>query len=200
MKLELPRADGVDGVPGGFSVFADVEAETVEADISNVTQHNYFAGENPALMSRNRERWIKALRDRLSEFLAAGHMMIVVNHGPSDGQDEFWRYMWCEGLETLVDAGLLLVHMVDVSDETTGIHSLAPDAQLEIDLPATLTLRARGEAIEDLTQIIVRAVPTIPADRARGEAHALVTAHVDDIPRLHNKYAACVMELQREFA
>ena len=199
MRLELPSADRANGLPGSFSVFAGVEADSVEADISNVTQTNYFGGENPALMSRNRDRWVKALCDGLAEFHAVGHMMVVVNHGPPDDQDEFWRYMWREGLETLVDSGLLLVHMVDVSDGAAGIHDLAPAAQLEIDLPTALGQRARNEAIEDLTSIIVRTVPAIPVDRARGEAHALVTAHVDDIPRLHRKYATCVMELQREF-
>ncbi len=199
MKFELPRPDSAEGLPGALSVFADVEADSVEADISNVIQNNYFGGENPALMSRNRDRWVEALRVGLAEFLKSGHMMVVVNDGPRADQDEFWRYLWRGGLDNLVDFGLLLVHLIEVSDGTAGIHDLAPAARLEINLPTTLGQRARNEAVEDLTRLIVRTVPAIPADRARGEAHALVAAHVDDIARLHRKYATCIMELQSEF-
>lgn len=199
MNLDLPAPDAVEGLPAEQSVFEDVEAESIDAAISNVTQNNYFGGENPALMSRNRDRWVKALCENLTEFLKADHMMVVVNHGMRHDQDEFWRYLWRGGLENLVESGLVLVHLVDVSDAVAGVHDLAPAAQLELDLPTALGHRARADAIEDLTSIIVETVPAIPVQRTRGEAHALVTAHVDDIPRLHRKYATCMMALQTEF-
>lgn len=199
LNLELPRADSVEGVPGMLSVFTDVEAESVQADISNVTQNNYFGGENPELRSRNRDRWIDALCAKLGEFLKSGRMMVVINHGRPAEQDEFWRYLWRGRFDSLVAFGLLLVHMVDVADGSGSVHDLAPVAQLEIDLPSTLGLRARKEAVEDLMTLILGIVPAMSPDRARGEAHALVAAHVDDIARLHRKYTACLMELQREF-
>ena len=200
MRLELPEANTIEGLPAELTVFEDVEAESVEAEISHVSQHNYFGGENPALMSRNRDRWVMALCDALAEFLNTNHMMVVVNHGLHADQDEFWRYLWRGGLEKLVQSGLLLVHFVDVSDgAAASIHDLAPPAQLELDLPTALGQRARIDAIEDLAGVIARTLPTIPVERARGEAHALVTAHVDDIPRLHSKLATCMMALQAEF-
>jgi hypothetical protein len=199
MNLELPTPDGLEDLPGTLSVFTDVEAETIHADISNVTQNNYFGGDNPELKSRNRNRWIDALRAALAQFLKSGHMMVVINHGEPAGQDEFWRYLWHGRLDDLVAFGLLLVHMIDVTDGGGRLHHLAPVAHLEIDLPTTLGPRARKEAVEDLVSVIVRRVPAIPPDRARGAADALVAAHVDDIPRLHRKYAMYLMNLEREF-
>lgn len=200
MSLELPAADVADNLRAEMRIFEDVEAEKVEAHFANVTQQNYFGGENPVLMSSNRDSWIRALCKCLAEFLRVHHMMVVVNHGSHPAQDEFWRYLWRGGLENLVEGGLLLVHLVDVSDEGFGYpHELAPAAHVELDLPTALGERARLEAIEDLTNVLAQAMPQMPPDRTRGEAHALVTAHVDDIPRLHRKLAACMTALRQEF-
>ena|SRR6266851_3145085 len=116
-----------------------------------------------------------------------------------EAQDEFWRNLWQGGLEDLVASGLLLVHMIDVSDGTTSVHNLAPPAHVEIDLPTALGTGARSDAIEDLAGIIVREIPKISPDHARQVAHALVSTHVDDIPRLHAKYAGYLMTLGRDF-
>jgi hypothetical protein len=199
MNLELPRPDSVEGLPGTLSVFTDVQAENVQADISNVTQNNYFGGDNPELKSRNRDRWMDALCAALAQFLKSGQMMVVINHGEPAAQDEFWRYLWHGRFDGLVAFGLFLVHMIDVTDGSGRVHDLAPVAHLEIDLPSTLGPRARREAVEDLVRVIERRVPAIPPDRARGAADALVAAHVDDIPRLHRKYAIYLMDLEREF-
>src|SRR5262245_2153387 len=57
LKVELPEADAVQGA-ATLQVFADVQADgDIDAKISNVSQNNYFNGNNPALMARNRERW-----------------------------------------------------------------------------------------------------------------------------------------------
>jgi hypothetical protein len=194
MKVDLPKADGAEEAPGDLRIGTEIEAESVDLDVTL-----QFGGENAAVMSRNRDRWVNALCGELARFLKAHHMMVVVNHGEPDSQGEFWRYMWRDALEGLVESGLLLVHMVDVSDVNRTIHDLAPQAQYEVVLPTTLSPRARGEAIVDLTGILTREFPAMPAERALGTAQALVTSHVDDIPRLHDKYAACVMELRREF-
>jgi hypothetical protein len=199
MNLKLPTPDDAEGLPGALSIFTDVEAETIHADISNVTQNNYFGGENPELKSRNRDRWMDALCAALAQFLKSDHMMVVINHGEPAAQDEFWRYLWRGRFDGLVALGLLLVHMIDVTDGGGRVHDLAPVAHLEIDLPGTLGPRARKEAVEDLMSIIVRRVPAISPDRARGAADALVAAHVDDIARLHRKYAIYLMDLEREF-
>lgn len=197
--LELPEAYGVEGAPAPFSVFTDVEAGgDLHADVSNVTQNIYVNGDNPALMSQIRGRWVTDFCGQLLEFLGAGHMMVVVNHGRPKDQDEFWRYLWQDGLENLVGAGLLLVHMVDVSAEAIGVHDLAPPAHLEIDLPTALGVRARDHAIEDLTEIIVKEFPDMRMEEVRRAAHVLVSTHVDDIPRLHRKYAGYLMDLGRD--
>ena len=198
--LELPEAHGVEGAPALFSVFSDVEAGgELHANVSNVTQNISIHGDNPALMSQIRGRWVKDICGQVRAFLIAGHMMVVVNHGSHEDQDEFWRYLWQNGLEGLVDAGLLLVHMVDVSDGTAGVHNLAPPGHLEIDLPAALGVRARDHAIEDFTGIITRTFPIMRIEEARRAAHALVSTHVDDIPRLHRKCGGYLMDLGREF-
>lgn len=197
--LELPEAHGVEAAPAPFNVFTDVEAGgDLRAEVSNVTQNIYASGDNPALMSQIRGRWVKDLCGQLKAFLIADHMMVVVNHGSHRGQDEFWRYLWQDGLEGLVDAGLLLVHMVDVSDGTTSIHDLAPNANLEVDLPVALSANTQDHAIEDLTAIVMREVPAIPEDEARTRADTLVRTHVDDIPRLHRQYSALLMKLGQQ--
>ncbi len=89
--------------------------------------------------------------------------------------------------------------MVDVSDGTAGVHDLAPPAHLEIDLPVALSARVRDHAIEDVTGIITRTFPTMPIKESRRAAHALVSSHVDNIPRLHRKFASYMMDLGREF-
>ncbi len=121
--------------------------------------------------------------------------MVVVNHGSPDDQDEFWRYLWQDELENLVDAGLLLVHMVDVSDGTAGVHNLAPPGHLEIHLPTALSPTMQDHAIEDLTGIIEREIPGIQLDEARLRADTLVRTHFDDIPRLHRQYSALLMQI-----
>jgi hypothetical protein len=143
MKLELSEAYVIGEASAPLSVFTDVEAGgDVNADVSNVTQNNYFSGDNPALMSRNRGRWVSELCDQLAKFLMAAHMMVVVNHGSREDQDEFWRYLWRGGLEKL--ERLLLVHMVDTSDGNARIHDLAPTPHLVVSLPVTLSARARA--------------------------------------------------------
>ena len=197
--LDLSEAYGVEGAPSPLKVFTNVEAGgDIHADVSNVTQNVYVNGDNPALMSRNRGRWVNELCGKLSEFLIAGHMMVVVNHGSHEDQDEFWRYLWQDGLEQLVNAGLLLVHMVDVSDESTVVHDLAPIGHLEIDLPTALNPTAQNDAIEDLTNIIEREIPDVQYDEARLRADTLVRTHLNDIPRLHRQYAALMMQLGQQ--
>ena len=197
--LDLPEAYRVEGAPSPLKVFTDVEAGgDIHADVSNVTQNVYVNGDNPALMSRSRGRWVNELCGQLSEFLIAGHMMVVVNHGSPEDQDEFWRYLWQDGLEGLVDAGLLLVHMVDVSNGTTVVHDLAPLGHLEVDLPTALSPAAQNDAIEDLTEIIEREIPDIPFDEARLRADTLVRTHVNDIPRLHRQYSSLLMQMRQQ--
>lgn len=197
--LKLPEAHGLEGSPASLNVFTDVEASgAVHAEVSNVSQNIYLNGDNPALMSQVRGRWVTDLCGQLAEFLSVGHIMVVVNHGSHEDQDEFWRYMWQDGLENVVGAGLLLMHMVNVSDETTGIHDLAPTANSEIDLPVALSANARDHAIEDITEILMREVAAIPEDEARTRADTLVRTHVDDIPRLHRQYSALLMQLGQQ--
>jgi|GEM_PF-4426335 len=196
MKLVLSEAYVVEGSLSPLNVFTDVEAGgDLRAEVSNVTQHNYFSGDNAVLMSRNRGRWVKELCGQLTDFLVASHMMVVLNHGSSEDQDEFWRYLWQDGLEKL--ASLLLVQMVDVSDTSTHLHTLAPTPDLEIDLPWALTARTQQHAIEDLAEIMVRQLPRMPMEEARLRADTLVHTHVNDIPRLHGQYAGLLMQLAR---
>ncbi len=82
MGLKLPEAYGVEGKPAPFNLLTDADAGgDLNADVSNVTQNNYFSGENPALLSEARNRWVKELCGQLAGFLSTGHMMVVVNHG-----------------------------------------------------------------------------------------------------------------------
>jgi hypothetical protein len=200
MGLKLPEAYAVEGKPAPFNLLTDVDAGgDVDAEVSNVTQNNYFSGESPGLLSEARNRWVKELCSQLARFLSTGHMMVVVNHGNREAQDAFWRYLWQDGLERLVPTGLLLVHMIDISDETTRVHNLAPAANVEINLPTAFGPNARDQAIDDLTGIIVREIPKISAEAAHRAAHALVSSHVDDIPRLHRASAAYLMTLGKEF-
>ncbi len=197
--LELPEAIGVEAASASLNVFTDVDADgDVHADISNVTLNVDFTGADPALMSHTRGRWVAELCDQLAEFLHAGHMMVVMNHGSRDDQDEFWRYLWQDGLENLIGAGLLLVHMVDVSDGSADVHDLAPPGHQEINLPTALSARARDEAIEDVAEIIAREIPDIHADESRLRADTLVRTHVDDIPRLHRQCSALLMQLGQQ--
>jgi hypothetical protein len=182
-----------------LNVLTDIEAGGyLRADVSNVTQNIYWDGDNPALMSQSRGRWITDLCQKLAEFLNLNRIMVVVNHGSHEDQDEFWRYMWQDGLEELVDAGLLLVHMIDVSDEVTGVHDLAPPGHLEIDLPTALSPTARDHAIEDVTEIIEKEIPEVKIEEAQLRADTLVRTHVDDIPRLHRQCSSLLMQMAQQ--
>lgn len=196
MNLELSEAVGVEAAFASLNVFTGVDAGgDVHADISNVVQNIYVTSDDPALMSHARGRWIAELCDQLVNFLHAGHIMVVVNHGSRDDQDEFWRHLWQDGLENFIGAGLLLVHMVDVSDGSADVHDLAPPGHQEINLPTALSARARDDSIEDVTEIIVREIPDIDAGEARLRADTLVRTHFDDIPRLHRQCSALLMQL-----
>ena len=196
--MHLPDAYGAGGAAAPLNILADVKAGgDVQADISNVTQNNYFNGDNSALMSEFRGRWVTDLCGKIAEFLKVGHIMVVVNHGRHEDQDEFWRYLWQDALENLIDAGLLLVHMVDNSNASIGMHDLAPTGHREIDLPTALSGPAQDHAIEDITEIILRAIPQMQPSDARLRADTLVRTHVDDIPRLHRQCSALLMQLGR---
>lgn len=199
MGFEPPEPDPSSRFSASFNVFTDVEAGSdIRADISNVSQHIYAGGENPDLMSRERGRWIGVLCQQLAEFLEAGHMMVVVNHGTIDSQDEFWRHLWKGGLENLVARGLLLVHVLELEDKGEVVHDLAPAAELQINLPVALSLGAQLHAIEDMTNIIAREFGLESEHDARLRADTLVKTHVDDIRRLHRQFAALILRLGRE--
>src|SRR5438270_1042204 len=200
IRLRLPKAYGISEASASLAVLTDVAAGgDVHADVSNLTLNQYSGGDNAALLSEARDRWIKPLCEQVAEFLNGGHMMVVVNHGSRESQDEFWRYLWRDGLERLAISGLLLVHMIDVSDASAHIHDLAPPAHVDVDLPAALGVAAQDHAIEDLTGFILREIPRINPDQARAAAHALVVTHADDIPRLHGKYFGYLLTLRRDF-
>ena len=195
--LPLPKAYGVTETSACLGVLTDLEAGgDINADVSNITLNHYSSGDNPAILSEARDNWIRALCDQIAKFLTAGgHLMVVVNHGKREAQDEFWRYVWRDGLERLVVFGLMLVHMIDGSDSTTQIHQLAPHPQVEVNLPMALGVSAQGQAVEDLTRLILREVPKFCPEQARAVAHALVSTHEGDIPRLHRHCVAYVMNL-----
>lgn len=196
MQLDLPAADAIDRPPAPLTIFTEVDAgRDVNAKVSNVVQHNYLGGNNVALMSRNREGWIKELCNQLEHFLAANHMMVVMNHGSRKDQDEFWRYMWQDGLERL--GRLLLVHMVDVSEGVYVVHELAPTPNLEISLPIGLGMAAQEHATDDLADIMTKQFSNMTKEEAKARADTLVRSHLDDIPRLHTQASALLMQLGR---
>lgn len=197
MQLELPERYGVEDAHAPLNIAADIEAGgNVDVNVSDVTQNTYI-GENPALMSRNRLDWSKNICTQLEEFLKDSQIMVVINHGSKEDQDEFWRYLWKDGLERLVDAGLLLVHMIDVSDQANGIHDLAPAPHLEINLPTSLGKIEQEHAIEDLTEIIMEKISSISKEEATVRADTLVGPLCGDIPRLHGQFAGLLMQLAR---
>jgi hypothetical protein len=196
MQVELPRPDNAGEAPASLDIFADVNVGgDINANISNITQNNYISGDNAALLSRNRDKWIRELCDRLERFLGDCHIMVIINHGNHADQDEFWRFIWQDRLEKLDK--LLLVHMFDVADEGGVIHDLAPAPCLEFELPTALTPRTQQHAVEDLAQIIVRKFPKMSSAEAQVRADTLVRTHINNIARLHRQYAALEMQLGR---
>ncbi|MFI4996298.1 MAG: hypothetical protein ACHQAQ_11005 [Hyphomicrobiales bacterium] len=198
--LKLSKAYGEGKTATSLTVLKDVEAGgDIDARV-DIAQHYHASGDNPALLSETRDRWVKELCDQVTQFLTTGHMMVVVNHGSREDQDGFWRYLWRDGLEQLIPSGLFLVHMIDVSGPAVDIHDLAPAAHVEADLPTALSAIERDHAVDDLSAMIMREVPNIGAAEARSFASGLVLSHVDDIQRLHRKYGACIMDLSQRYA
>lgn len=194
MKLSM-----LDQTPGNatLNVQCGLEANgNVTAQASSIQQSVSF-GENPELMTRTRNLWLKELCDQIAAFLKHSRFMVIINHGDRGEQDEFWRYLWRGALETLVQPGLVLVHMVD-SSGTQEIHELAPVANLEFELPASLTVRAQAHATEDIAAILMAEFPSLGRDLAHARADVLVGSNSDNIRRLHVKHAAHLLKLAEQ--
>ncbi|HYW14921.1 MAG TPA: hypothetical protein VE891_02040 [Allosphingosinicella sp.] len=167
-----------------------------DAEVSNVTQINHFPLHEPAII-QGRSRWLDDLVRSMADFLETGRFMIVMNAGPREAQDEFWRHAWHGRLDTLVAKGLWLVQMIDTS-AGEKLHELLPDASPEIYLPSTLSQEAQRHATDDVTQRLVQEIGDIDPALARIRADTLVRANRGDIPRLHRQSAALIVTLGLE--
>lgn len=199
MQFELPDPTNTGTTATAeLNVAKDIKAKgSVNVTVSGVEQNTYHTGDNPILMEDGRKAWIGELCDRLSEFLKNNHMMIVMNNGNRDDQDQFWRYMWQNRLDHLVELGLLLVHMVEETNGNAQIHDMAPTPDVEVDLPLKLDERRQQDAVSDLTEIFGREVPDLKEKEARAAAQTHVHGHCDDVRRLHDKLPGLIMRLGR---
>lgn len=199
MRMELPSAHSAPETPVLLNIANEIEAGThVDIDIKNVTSEIYYNGDNPVLMTSNRNEWIDDLCKKVHAFLDTGHIMLVISHGRAKDQDEFWSCLWNDALESCIDNGLLLIHMVDISDEAAGMHERAPNPNLEISLPIALSPQAQIQAIEDLTEIMLSKIPSMSRNEALTRAETLVGSNINDIPRLHSEGLAFVLTLAQE--
>ncbi|MBR7918268.1 hypothetical protein KDX16_21005 [Burkholderia vietnamiensis] len=186
---------------GALNILSDLDVGgSVTANISDVTQNIFLQGPDSDQQYVTRTVRASGLVEAMREFLRVGRFMIVMNHGSADDQDEFWRYLWCDGLDALVEDGLLLVHMVDRDDLGGAISPLAPMEMVQVTLPTHLNPRAAGFAAEDITQILREAVPAMSDEEAGSRADALVDSNYDDIPKLHRAAAQHIMKLAQQYA
>jgi hypothetical protein len=192
--MDLPAA--LVGSPA-LNLFTDVHAEgNIHATISSVTQNVRVEGETGLAQAYSRDEWVLKLVAKLADFLKQNRFMIVINHGEPHYQSEFWRHMWNGRLANLTAEGLLLVHMFD--EAAVGEpNDLAPQPEVILHLPSSLSERAQECAIEDVARIFSERFPSMRPEVADARADTLVRSHVGDIPRLHSQFAALILEIAR---
>lgn len=134
---------------------------------------------------------------RLRKLLStSGHIMVILNHAPTEGQGEFWNYFWHERLESLVKEGLFFVQMVDRSDGGGSYHDLAPAPDFELDLPESLDDIRQDDARNDLIEILVNEVNGLSQDAASAAAVSHVNSNYDSVKRLHDTLPWLILGLR----
>lgn len=193
MQISLPDADGM------TAGLANIASDNIAGGDQTIHTETHFHRESPAMLERNRDHWIHDLCTQLSDFLSGGaRLMVVVNHGTVEDQDEFWRFLWHNRLETLADPGVFLVQMADDSKGLVDLHYLAPQPHSELFLPPSLDDVQQAHAVDDIKEILLRVFPYIPEEVAHARADTLVHDHAEDVGRLHDKLAGLLVRLERE--
>lgn len=155
----------------------------------------YVHTDSPMSGFRDRALWVQRLCHQIEKFLLDGRMLVILCHGTADDQNEFWRYLWRDGLENLMDSGLVFLHMVDISDSSGIMHDLAPRSAVRINLPSALDSTAIQHAVDDMKVIFRREFPSMQDSVAEAYAFSIAVPNDGDIPKLHEALAAVLMKL-----
>ena len=105
---------------------------------------------------------------------------------PLEEQSQFWAHFWHEGLETLVNDGLLVIHMVDRSLGKLTYHDCAPEPDLVIDLPAIIDNSRSDDAFDDLTDILAKEVPGLAPEVISAVVNTHLSNNEDSVKKLHD--------------
>lgn len=134
----------------------------------------------------------------LKGFLQSGRCMIVVHHHKPKDMNMFWRHLWNEHLQELVNIGLFLVQFHDL-DSKHARHADAAAPTLRILLPVNATDPARSvEIYDDLVNIFVS--QGLNAERSSEAANTIISVSDDSIALLHTNVAKRLLSLAQDRA
>ena len=107
MQVPLPRP-----VSAGHGVAAEMFSHNTAGGSQSF---EYHISDSDVSLQMRRDEWVSAMCEVLKSYLCTGRFMLVLMHGPTADQSEFWSQLWSAGLASLVDEGLVLVRMADES-------------------------------------------------------------------------------------
>jgi len=193
LELDLPGTVSTSQASGTVHIASN---NTAGGDQTFETEVRY--GDDDVARRWHRDEWIESLCTQLEQFLAKGHFMVILMHGSSEDQREFWESLWHGGMSGLVEKGLFLVRMIDRNDTAAGEHHRAAQPDVEISLPPELYAEQQAHAIEDIANWITRRIPTYTPEQARLLAKGRVLAHSEDLNILHGKVGFWLTKLKQQ--
>lgn len=167
-----------------------------DVNLGDITIYAPRGGYDDQVLQPLRLRRIeKALAEKLKKHPAC-LILYAAQAFPESLAKWIWMEWWADGLQTLVQAGLRVVTVIDPYEEgTSSIRRAAPDTVIRLgDLYQGPDFES---ALKDLTGLILERVPGHTADTAEAQALALLESWENCPATVHSAVGATLRKLAR---
>lgn len=149
-----------------------------------IETHIHYGDDSEIARGVGRDKWVSDLCNQLENILKHRRVMLILMHGASEEQHEFWNKLWDKGVAKFVKHGLVLIRMQDTSAPPQRSGTKFINSHCYLTLPSHLDSVQQKVAQEDIANWVAKELQIDPY-LANAYAFSFVQAQ-NEIDRLHN--------------